>query len=213
MPASAASSAMRRDGERRLFGGLDDDGIAGGQGRSELPRGHEQGIVPRHHGGDDADRLAGDERDRSRGDMARSRHRPCRRPRRTTGCLDRARNVAAGGDRDRLAHVEGFEQRQLVLVLRYEVGEFQQGLLALGRVAGGPCALLEGGAGGGHGAVHVLHIACGHLRQHLAINRRDAIEGLAAGGRHMLAVDEGLVAVGEGGDQAAIVGAHGMLRR
>src|SRR3546814_7783707 len=43
------------------------------------------------------------------------------------------------------------------------------------------------------------------LGQHLAVDRRDAVEGLAGGRGHELAADEGLVAVG----QAAGLGFHG----
>ena len=50
--------------QRRLLGRLQDDGIAGGKRRSKLPRRHQQGEVPRHHGADDADRLARDHRNR-----------------------------------------------------------------------------------------------------------------------------------------------------
>ncbi len=50
-------------GQRRLLGRLEDDGIAGGKRRTDLPAGHEQREVPRHDGGDDAERLAGDHRD------------------------------------------------------------------------------------------------------------------------------------------------------
>ena len=54
-------NAQRRQG--RLLGRFDDDGIAGSKGWPQLPRCHHQRVVPRHHGGDNADRLAGDERD------------------------------------------------------------------------------------------------------------------------------------------------------
>ena len=68
------------------------------------------------------------------------------------------------------------------------------------------------GACRGHGADHILTVAFGNLRQHPAIDGGDAIEGLARGGGHVFAVDEGLVAIAEGGDHGAVVDGHGALR-
>ena len=201
-------------GERRLLGGLQDDGIARGEGRAELPGGHHQGIVPRHHGGHHADGLAGDQGHRVR---AIGRNFVIL----LVGCfavpldgLRGGRNVAARRGGDGLSHVEGFEQGQFVAVLEDEFGEARQHLLALLRMAGAPAALFEGRAGRRNGAVHVLRIAFRDLGQHTAIDRRDAVEGPARGRRHVPAVDEGLVAVDEAGDHGAIVGgAHGQLQR
>ena len=48
--------AQRR--ERRLLGGLEDDGVAGGERRAELVAAHQQREVPGDDRADDADRLA-----------------------------------------------------------------------------------------------------------------------------------------------------------
>ncbi|MCY1234681.1 hypothetical protein D9M72_472690 [compost metagenome] len=53
--ASADCKLGKVDGrKRRHFGGLQDDGIAGGKRRAELPGGHRNGEIPRRDGADDA---------------------------------------------------------------------------------------------------------------------------------------------------------------
>ena len=53
---------------------------------------------------------------------------------------------------------------------------------------------VEGRARHGDRAVHVLGFALRHLADHAAIDRADAVEGLAGRGVDVAAVDEGLVA-------------------
>ena len=50
--------------KRRLLGRLQDDRVAGRECRPKLPGRHHQRKVPRHNRADDADRLAGDHRNR-----------------------------------------------------------------------------------------------------------------------------------------------------
>src|SRR6185369_5278248 len=45
-------------GQRGVRGGLEDGGVAGGEGGCDLPRGHEDREVPRHDQPNDTDRLA-----------------------------------------------------------------------------------------------------------------------------------------------------------
>ena len=58
-------------GERRLLGRLQHHGAPGGQRRRQLPRGHQQRIVPRDDLADDADGLAHDHRQRVVGHFER----------------------------------------------------------------------------------------------------------------------------------------------
>ncbi len=51
------SSPTRKAVKRRLLGGLHDDGVAGGQRRSQLPRLHQQREIPGNDLPDHADRL------------------------------------------------------------------------------------------------------------------------------------------------------------
>ncbi len=105
-------------GERALLARLEDHRVAARQRRPELPGGHDHRVVPGHDDADHAHRFARDQRQRVRaggrdlvvdlvhrlgvpGDRARGgRH------------VDRERVL------DRLAHVDGLEQRELVLARR-----------------------------------------------------------------------------------------------
>ena len=57
-----ADLGQQRRGGRRGVARLEDDGVAGGQRRGDLPDHHHQRVVPRRHLADDADRLAADAR-------------------------------------------------------------------------------------------------------------------------------------------------------
>ena len=123
--------------ERRLRIRLEHDGAAGGERGRELPRRHQQRVVPRHDLRRDADRLllrveeqraadrvraAGDRRDRGR---------------------EEAEVLVAPGElrldgRDRLADVARLELRKLLAVRDDRVGERVQQARALGRRASCP---------------------------------------------------------------------------
>ena len=178
-------------GQRRLLGGLEDHRVAGGQGRTEFPAGHQQREVPRHDGGDHADRLAGHQAQLgmgSGGDFV-------------IDLVDRlgapAQAVGGAGDvdvqrvADLLAHVQGFQQGQLLGVLQQQIGEANHRLLALGRRQARPGAGIEGIAGDLDRLLGIGQVATGDLGQEAAIHRAQAIEGLAGGGVAVFAVDEG----------------------
>ena len=199
-------------GQRRLLGGLQDDRVAGGECGPQLPGGHHQRIVPRHHGGDDADRLARDEGDRVRavgGDLVIDLVGGLGVP---LDGLDRARNVAARRGRDGLAHVERFEQRQLVLVLGISSANFSITFLRLPGWQADHEPFSNTARAAATARFTSSDVAFRHLGQHPAVDGRDAVEGLARGRGHVFAVDEGLVAEGEGGDHGAVVGGHRHLR-
>jgi hypothetical protein len=105
--------------------------------------------------------------------------------------LRRAGHVDVQGVADRLAHVQGFEQRQLFGVLLEQAGETDHGGFAFGRRQARPDAGIEGGAGVFHSALGVGGIAAGDLAQQTAIDRADALEGLAGDGIGVFAVDVG----------------------
>ena len=84
----AGLGAQLRDPEQAERGGrrgLDDDRVAGGERGPQLPGRHLGRVVPRDHGRDHADRLAGDVATTPRA-PARPGRRACRSPRRATGC-------------------------------------------------------------------------------------------------------------------------------
>ena len=123
-PASMASSPMRRRGQRRLLGGLHDDGVAARQGRAPLPGQHQQREVPRDDLADDADRLP----QRVGQEVAAHRHGPALDLVGPAGVVaervDDALHVAARIG-DGLAAVERFHRRQFLRVLLDEVGELE----------------------------------------------------------------------------------------
>ena len=84
---------------------------------------------------------------------------------------------------DRLAHVAGVGHRELVGVLLHEISEAMHELLALVESHAGPWALVEGGAGGGDGAVRVGLTAAG--------NGRPLLPGVGIDIRHRGAVERG----------------------
>ncbi len=198
-------------GKGRLFGGLQDHGIARGKRRAELPCGHEEREVPRHDRGDDAERLARDHGERvaiGRRDLVIDLVDRLGIP---LDGVHHASDVDIHGEGDGLAHVERFEKSEFVRMLLDEPGEFQERLLAILRIHFRPDAALEGAAGGLHSDIDIRLVAGRDLSEELSVHGRHAFEGLAACRVDELAVDEGLVAVGEGGGAVAIVdgGGHG----
>jgi hypothetical protein len=89
---------------------------------------------------------------------------------------------------DRLAGVGGLQLGQLLGVGLDRVGDPQQGERALGR--GGARPALEGGAGGGDGAVDVGGARVGRLGDLLARRRVQHRLRSALGGLHRISVDE-----------------------
>ncbi len=103
--------------QRRFFRRLEHYRVTGGQCRAELPAGHQQREVPRYDGTDHTHRFAGNQAElvmRSRGDFVVNLVDGFGSP---MDGIGRARYVDAGGVADRLAHVQGFQQRQLFDVL------------------------------------------------------------------------------------------------
>ena len=88
--------------ERGDLAGLHHRGVAGGEGRPELPRAEHQREVPRHDGPDDAERFAGHVVEESRVDGDDVALAPCRRSRRSSGstppCAGRRGRASRGSD-------------------------------------------------------------------------------------------------------------------
>ena len=119
--------------QRGLLGGLEHHRIAGGQRRRHLPGRHHQRVVPRHDAPDHAERLTQDivERRRLRvGDLAVDL---------VDGLgeilegNDRARDVDVEHVRNRLAHIERIEERELAGVRFDEPGVFVEHFHAVAR--------------------------------------------------------------------------------
>ena len=104
---------------------------------------------------------------------------------------DRSRHIIQRAG-DRLAHVEGIQQRQLILVCLHQVRQPEQHALALDRRHARPDTPLEGGARMSDGDLGIGAVTAGHLRQSFPSGRIEALEGLAADRRHEVIVDEGI---------------------
>ena len=132
-------------GEQRRGGGrgvrrLEHDGVAGGQGRRDLPDHHHQRVVPGRHLADHADRLAPDARRVVLHVLpggAALEH--ARGPGEEPDLVDAGRQLLVGGQLDRLAGVLRLDPHELVGAGLQRVGDLQQRLLPLGgrRVAPG----------------------------------------------------------------------------
>ncbi|MCY1413545.1 hypothetical protein D9M71_289780 [compost metagenome] len=177
--------------QRRFFGRLEHDRVTGGQRRAELPAGHQQREVPRYDGTDHTYRLASNQAKlimRGRGNFVVDLVDGFGSP---VDGLGRTWDVDTGGVANRLAHVQGFQQRQLFDVLAQQVGETDQLGLALGRGQLRPHAGVEGGTGVFNSAVGIGQVAAGNLGQEASVDRAQALEGFTGCGIGVFAVDEG----------------------
>ncbi len=176
-------------GERGLLGGFEDAGAAGGERGSELPRGHEEGIVPGDDLAGDADRLAQSEAESIGGNG-----------------VDVAENFVgeagivfeAGGHvgdikfgfHDGLAGIAGFEFGEGGGIGANFFGEFVEQAAAVLRGRGGPGAGVEGGAGGGDGGIDIGGGRGGDLRDDFFGGGIVDGESFARGAGGPLVVDE-----------------------
>ena len=161
----AADLGEQQRGQRGGLGRLEDDGVAGGQRRGDLPRQHQQREVPR-------DDLAG-HAERARG-RAEARVVELVGPARVVEEVRRGqRDVDVAGLADRLAVVQRLEDGELAGALLQQPGDAEQVLAAVGRAHRAPDAG-ERAAGGGDGAVDVGVAAGGDLGEDLLGGRVDA---------------------------------------
>ena len=179
----------QRRGRRRGVAGLEDDAVARGQRRRDLPHHHHQRVVPRGHLADDADRLPAYER----GVVLEvlPRRLALEHPGgagEEADLVDRRRQLLVDGEPDRLAGVAGLDVDELARALLQRVGDLEQRQLALGR--GGVAPGLERLVRGPVGAVDVLGARLGGRRVHLPGGRVDDVVGLPRRAVHQLAVDD-----------------------
>jgi len=187
--------------ERRGFGGLEDDGVAAGQGRCQFPGGHEQREVPRDDLSDDAVRG----------------HVPVRE-----GVLELVGPAGVveevGGDQrqvdvatltDRLAAVHCLEHGELPGTLLELAGDAVEvaGPHRAGSVAP---VFLEGRAGGGDCTVYVFGAAFGDGGEPFLGRRVDGVERAARTWFHELSADKEAVLVGEADDRGRL-GCRGVV--
>ncbi|MCY1425506.1 hypothetical protein D9M71_412950 [compost metagenome] len=195
---------QRQHRQRRVLGGLEHHGIAGGQRRGDLPRGHHQRVVPWRDGSDHAERVAAHHAGVAghvfAGELALlAAH----------GAGEEAEHVGGGGhvvlprQMQRLAAVQGFQAGEGVGAPVDGVGDGEEGGGALRR--GGPRPAGEGALGGLHGLFDLVGGGFGDGHQGFAVGRvDDRLDHARAD--HQLTVDQ------QFGVQGGSAGGAGHLR-
>ena len=181
--------------EWRLLGWLEDHAVAAGEGRRELPRGHEQREVPRddlpHH----ADRLA----QRVAEVLPRKRYLLGRsielgHPAGVVAkCGCGQRHVKQQRVVDRHPVVERLELRELTGALLEHVAHLPQDLGPFRGRQLAPHAAIEGPTGGGHRAVDILGARFGDPCQNMARRRVERLERFSARRLDPASTDEELL--------------------
>ena len=121
-------------GPRCHLRGLEDDRVARGDGRQDLPRSHLQRVVPRRDRTDDAEGLPTDHRRRLL--PVGACRESCELPGgagEEAGVVDRPGDVELGGQPDRLARLLRLEGRDLLAARLELVGEAEEEVGALAR--------------------------------------------------------------------------------
>ena len=175
--------------QRRLLRRFEHDRVACSERRPELPRGHEQRVVPRRHGSDDPRRLLRDQRERLRAGRPDLAEQLVERLR-VVGDALRCEVHLAERVSDRLAHLERDQEGELVLRVRDPGGVVEQYPLPLPRREAAPDAALERLPGGADSGVDVRRVTCGDLRQRPSVDRAALLEGLPRAGRDELVGDQ-----------------------
>ena len=122
-----------QDRPRGLLGRLEDDAVAGGQRRGELPDGHQDREVPRDDLADDAERLVEVVGDGVVVDLGDAALLGADGAGEVAEVVDGQREVGGQGLADRLAVVPGLGDREHLEVLLDPVGDLVQDVRALGR--------------------------------------------------------------------------------
>ena len=151
----AAEFGEEQRGQRRVFGGFQNDGVACGQRRGHLPRQHQQRKVPRDH------RAA----DPQRGHVRQFRRQKLRQPGMVIEMPGDQRHVDVAAFADGLAIVHRFQHGQKPRVFLHKPGQRIQVSGPL--MPGKPRPFRLRAAGCGNGRVQVFGRALRHLGQHL----------------------------------------------
>ena len=125
--------AERQRGQRRLARRLEDDGVAAGQRRRDLPDREQQREVPRHDRGADAERLAQRVGEVVALDRDRLPHHLVGPAAVVLEALGRRRDLDVARLDDRLAVVQRLEPRDLVGALHQALAELAHQPSALAR--------------------------------------------------------------------------------
>jgi hypothetical protein len=202
-------------GQRRLFRRLDDDGVAAGERRADLPRHQQQRQVPRRDDADDALGLA--HRIIQRALAVRRRHGEglggdaLHRIGEHLEICGAARNVDMRGEAHRLAGVEALGGEEIVEAAVDLVGDGAEHIGALGHAHPAPRPV-ERGPGGAHGGVDLGLAALGHAADDAVVERAAVFPALARGPLRERAINE-MRGVAAGGVEARAPGRMGVVGR
>jgi hypothetical protein len=169
------ASGEQHDRGGRLLGGLEDDGVAGGQRGRQLPGGHQDREVPRDDLPDHAQRLVEVVGDGVVVDLAQRALLRAQRSGEVPEVVDGQRQIGVERLADRLAVVPRLRERKGFQVRLDAVGDLEQdpGPLPSGRLA----------PRGGRAVRRVERLVDVGFRR-----ARDLAEGLAGDGRRVLEV-------------------------
>mmetsp|Transcript_34092 Transcript_34092/g.61455 ORF Transcript_34092/g.61455 Transcript_34092/m.61455 type:complete len:545 (-) Transcript_34092:51-1685(-) len=179
--------------ERGLLGGLEDDGVTGGKGRTKLPGRHEEGEVPGDDGADHSQGLVegvGHVRAVDGDGLAVDLVGPSGV---VAEVVNGERHIGDARDVEGLAVVESLEASERLSVGLQGVGELVDETTALFAGHPWPGALIEGLAGGLDGQVDVSRVTLRDTEDLFAIAGVLHAHGLAGLGVNPLVVDEELV--------------------
>ncbi len=197
-PASSKMPGPERCRQRRELGGLEHDGVAGRQGRAELPRLEHERRVPRRDEPGDADRLAVDVVELPAGHLVGVVGLRDDQVGEEAEVLGRAPRLAERL-RDRQAGVEGLELGEPGVARLDDVGDAVQHARALAGQHPRPRSVGERAPGGGDGEVDVGLLAGRGLQVGLVRDRVEHVERVAVDRVDELAVDVVLDAGGQVG--------------
>jgi hypothetical protein len=176
--------------ERRELGGLEHDGVAGGERGAELPAGEHQREVPRHDLTDHADRLALDEVEEAGVDRDHRALDLVGHAAEVAEAERGARDVEVGAVADRVAGVAGLELGEPGGVGLDRAGEREQQATALaGR---GPAPRRERAPCSVDRAIDVLGAGLGDVGQLRLVERVEYLDRAAGEAVDELAADEQL---------------------
>ncbi len=173
--------------QRGDFAGFEDHRVAGGQRRSRLPQGDLDRIVPGADAGDHAKRLPSgvDEAAVAQRNLLTLDGRGEARV--VLQHVGAGNDVDAAGFAQRLAGIQGFQQRQLVVALAQQIDRAAHDARPLDACERRPDALALLGAF--DRALQVGRTGLSHIGQDFAVGRVDALEGLVAAGVDVAAMD------------------------
>ena len=171
-----------------MVGGLENGAAASGQHGGQLPRGHEEGEVPRHNLAHHADGFAKHQRHGVFVQHYGSALVGAHNARKITEVVGGKRNIHIQGFPNGLAVVQSFDHCQVLFVGVDKVGNFQQQIGAFDGVYFFPA--VPGLGSGRYGIVHILLGGFGAGGKAFAVSGAKCLECAAVGGRFPLAVNE-----------------------